>query len=74
MVTSVIFPIVYIKTESGTSCDDEWQRVTMTDSEWYNEWQMVQWVTKNDNKWQRMTISNSEWQRVVQRRKTNEST
>ena len=47
---------------SGTSCDNEWQR-------------MVQRVTTNDNVLQRMatsgTTSDSEWQRVVQRMTTS---
>ena len=39
---------------SGTTNDNEWQQMKMSDSEWYNEWQ-------------KMTMSDSEWQKVVQR-------
>ena len=39
---------------SGASSDNEWQRMTASDNEWYNEWQQV-------------TASDNEWQRVVQR-------
>ena len=50
---------------SGTSSDNEWQRV-------------VQRVTTNDNEWQRMTTgsttSDNEWQRVVQRVTTSGTT
>ena len=51
---------------SGTSSDNEWQRVRTSgitsDKEWYNEWQqvvqrVVQRVTTNDNEWQRITMS-----------------
>ena len=43
---------------SGTSSDNEWQRVVqrMTTSD--NEWQqVVQRMTTSDNEWQRVTIS-----------------
>ena len=50
-------------TTSGTTSDNEWQRVktsdTTSDNEWYNELQ-------------RATASDKEWQRVVQRVTTNE--
>ena len=37
-------------TTSGTTSDKEWQRVTTSDNEWYNEWQrVVQQVIKSDN-------------------------
>ena len=57
---------------SGTTSDNEWQRVTMTGTTSENEWQRVeQWVITNDNEWQRMTTSGTtnenEWQRVVER-------
>ena len=79
----------FIKTQtSGTSSDNEWQRVTTNDNEWYSEWQRVttssttsdnewEWVTMNDNEWQRVRANDNEWynewQRVVQRMKANES-
>ena len=51
-----------------TTSDNEWQRMTPGDNEWYNEWQrvttsanewqrVVQRLTTNDNEWQRVTIS-----------------
>ena len=53
---------------SGTSRDNEWQRMTTSDNEWQqmttigttsdDEWQQV---TTNDNEWQRMTTSDNEW-------------
>ena len=54
--------------KSGTTSDNECQRVTTNDNGWYNEWQRVttsdyEWqrvvkrVTANDNEWQRVTIS-----------------
>ena len=33
---------------SATSSDNEWQRMTTSDNEWYNEWQRI---TTSDNKW-----------------------
>ena len=56
---------------SGTSSDNEWQRMTTIDNEWYNEWQQM---TASDNEWynewqrgvQRVTTNDNEWQRVVQ--------
>ena len=59
---------------SGTSSDNEWQRVVQrvitNDSEWYNEWQrVVQRVTTNDNEWynewQRVTTGGMEWREVT---------
>ena len=45
---------------SGTSSDNEWQRVVQrvitNDSAWYNEWQRM---TTSDNEWY------SEWQRMT---------
>ena len=38
---------------SGTSSDNEWQRVTTSG-------------TTSDNEWQRVTTNDNEWQRVVQ--------
>ena len=38
---------------SGTTSDNEWQRVTKSDNECYNERQRV---TTSDNEWQRVTI------------------
>ena len=36
---------------SGTLSDSEWQRMTMSDNELYNEWQrVVQRVTASDSK------------------------
>ena len=47
----------------GTTSDNEWERMTTFDNEWYNEWQRVlQRVTTNDNEWQRITTSDKEWQ------------
>ena len=65
-------------TTSGTTSDNEWQRVTTNGNEWYNKWQQMtmndsEWqqvaqrVTTNDNEWQQMTMIDSEWQKVVQR-------
>ena len=73
---------------SGTSSDNEWQRVvqrvTTNDNEWYNEWQRVitsgttsdnewQLVTTSDNKWQRVTKTDDEWERVIKQMKTNKT-
>ena len=57
-------------TTSGTSSDNEWQRVVQRVITSDNEWQrVVQRKTTNDNKWQRvvqrMTTSDKEWQRVT---------
>ena len=46
----------------GSSSDNEWQRMTTSNNEWYNKWQrVIQPVTTNG------TTSDNEWQRVVQR-------
>ena len=61
---------------SGTSSDNEWQRMTTSDNEWQRvttsgatsdkEWQrVIQRVTTNDSEWQRMITSDKEWQRVI---------
>ena len=63
---------------SGTTSDNEWQRVTTSgttsDNEWYNEWQRM---TTSDNEWQRVvqrvTTNDNEWQRVVQWVTTNDN-
>ena len=53
-------------TTSGTTSDNEWQRVTTRDSEWYKEWQrVVQQVTMSNSKWQQVTANDNEWQRVI---------
>ena len=53
-------------TTSGTTSDNEWQRVTTNDNEWYNEWQqVVQRVTTSDNKWKRVAGNDNKWQRVT---------
>ena len=41
---------------SGTSSDNEWQRVTTNN----NEWQKWQWVQYNE--WQRVITSDNKWQ------------
>ena len=62
-------------TTSGKTSDNEWQRVTANDNEWYNEWQWVkttgatsgnrwQRMTKSDSEWQQMTTNDNEWQRM----------
>ena len=64
---------------SGTSSDNEWQRMTTIDNEWYNEWQQM---TASDNEWynewqrgvQRVTTNDNEWQRVVQQVTTSYTT
>ena len=45
--------IVYKKTDECTSSDNEWQWVTTSGNEWYNE---PRRVTTNDNEWQGVTI------------------
>ena len=45
-------------TTSGTTRDNEWQRMTASGNEW-------QQVTMDDNEWQQMTTNDNEWQRVV---------
>ena len=43
---------------SGTSSDNEWQRMTTSGTTSDNEWQRVTTSgTTNDNEWQRVTIS-----------------
>ena len=44
---------------SGTSSDNEWQRMTASDNKWYNEWLRVK---MSDKEWQRMTMSDSKWE------------
>ena len=71
---------------SGTSSDNEWQRMTTSGTTSDNEWQrVVQRVTTNDNEWQRVvqrittsdnerqrvTENDSEWQRVIQQVMSN---
>ena len=52
----------YVKRQtSGTSSDNEWQRV-------------VQRLTTNDNEWQWMAMSDNEWQRVVKQVTTSSTT
>ena len=47
---------------SGTTSDNEWQRVTAND----NEWQRVTTSgTTSDNKWQRVIANDNNWQRVT---------
>ena len=56
---------------SGTSSDNEWQRMKTSGTTNDNEWQrVVQRVTTSDNEWQRMKTSENEWQRVT----TNDTT
>ena len=55
---------------SGTSSDNEWQRVTTSGTTSDNKWQrVVQRVTTNDSEWQLVTTngttSDNEWQRVT---------
>ena len=45
-------------TMSGTTSDNEWQRVTKSDNECYNERQRV---ATSDNEWQRVTTNDNEW-------------
>ena len=67
---------------SGTSSDNEWQRVTTSDTtsdnewqqattkgkEWYNEWQrVVQRMTTSDSERQRVTTNDNEWYKEWQR-------
>ena len=62
---------------SGTSSDNEWQRMTASGTMSGNEWWVVQRVTKNDNEWQRTTTSGAtsdkEWQGVIQRVTTSDN-
>ena len=79
--------IVYKKTDTlDVPSDNEWQRITRSDNEWYSEWQrVVQRMTTSDtasdnewyNEWQRVTksgkTSDNEWQQVVQRMATSDN-
>ena len=47
---------------SGTTSDNESQRMTTGENEWYNEWQRV---TTCDKEWQLVTKSDNEWQWVI---------
>ena len=53
----------YNEWQQMTTSDNEWQRMTTSDTtsdnEWYNEWQRV---TASDKEWQRMVISDTEWE------------
>ena len=74
--------MVHRVTTSGTTTDNEWQRViqwvttsgTTSDSEWQ---QMTKSGITSDNEWQRVTASGTtsdkEWQRVVQRVATSDN-
>ena len=58
-------------TTSGTTNDNEWQRMTTND----NEWQRVAMSgTTNGNEWQRMTTSDNEWCNKWQRVTTSNTT
>ena len=47
-------------TTSGTTSDNEWQRVTASGATSDKEWQrVIQRVTTSDNKWQWVTASDS---------------
>ena len=49
-----------------TTSENEWQRMTASDNEWYSEWQRVTTSgTTSDNEWQRVTKSENQWQRVT---------
>ena len=65
---------------SRTPSDNEWQRMTTSDNEWYNEWQRMttsdnEWYNEwqgmttsdatSDKEWQRVTTNSNEWQRVT---------
>ena len=61
---------------SGTTSDNEWQRVEQRVATNDNEWQRVTTSTTSDNKWQRVTNNDNEWQWMKasgKRMKTNES-
>ena len=65
----------------------KWQQVTMSDNEWYNEWQWMKmsdkWYNKwqqvaqrvraSDNKWERVIPNDNEWQQVTVSGTTNEN-
>ena len=77
----------FIKRQTnGTSSNNEWQRMTTIDNEWYNEWQGMttsdnEWYNDSDNEgyneWQRMTTSDNEccnkWQRVTRNYTTSDN-
>ena len=57
----------FIKRQTGrTTSDNEWQRMTTSNNEWYNKWQRI---TTNDDEWQRVvqrvTTSDKVWQRIA---------
>ena len=52
--TQLIIRIVIKRQTSGTSSDNEWQRMTTNDNEWQR---VVQRMTASDNEWQWVTIS-----------------
>ena len=54
-------------TQSGTTSDNEWQRVTNRVT---NEWRGV---TTSNNEWQQVITSDNEWQRMAGSGKTNEN-
>ena len=60
-------------TTSGTTSDNEGQRVTTNG----NEWERVTKIGTSDNEWQWVTTSGTtggkEWQRVIQRVTTHDS-
>ena len=63
---------------SGTTSDNEWQRVTTIGTTSDNEWQRVTSSgTTSDsewyNEWQRMTTSDNQWQRVTPSNATSDS-
>ena len=70
--------MIHRLTTSGTTSDNEWQRVVQRVTTNDNEWQqMVQRVAKNENEWQRVTKNGIEWQQVrtvVQQMKTAQYT
>ena len=45
-------------TKSGTTSDNEWQRVTTNDNEWQS---VINQVTANDQEWHRVTMNDTEW-------------
>ena len=44
---------------SGKTSDKEWQRVITSDNKWYIEWQRVK---MGDKEWQRMAMSDIKWE------------
>ena len=70
IITLYFEQIVYKKT-------DEWQRMTTSDSEWYNDWQRMAMSgttsgTTNDKEWQQMTKTDNEWYNEWQQVATND--